>query len=195
MNHRRPAAGRLRPPAVSGEKRSAARSTRLRRYVLERGSQSHLSCGASASQRSRSFSMFGRGRLAAREYFGRSCLSAEPSKAVTTLRSVVHSACGSIRISNVKPRSSSRAGAEAEISVARLNFSRSYTSRRRPSSTFAERLPFFSSASLTSNRSAKSQPASIRTFTSTGSSSWLRIVNCSEKSVPYRARESPTASR
>ena len=31
MNHGRPAAGRLRPPAVSGEKRSAARSTRLRR--------------------------------------------------------------------------------------------------------------------------------------------------------------------
>ena len=31
MNHGRPAAGRLRPPAIGGEKRSAARSTRLRR--------------------------------------------------------------------------------------------------------------------------------------------------------------------
>ena len=31
MNHGRPAAGRLVPPATGGEKRSAARSTRLRR--------------------------------------------------------------------------------------------------------------------------------------------------------------------
>ena len=31
MNHGRPAAGRLLRPALSGEKRSAARSTRLRR--------------------------------------------------------------------------------------------------------------------------------------------------------------------
>ena len=45
MNQGSPAAGRLRPPATGGENRSAARSTRLRRYValqrlpvaLERG--------------------------------------------------------------------------------------------------------------------------------------------------------------
>ncbi len=31
MNQGSPAAGRLRPPATNGEKRSAARSTKLRR--------------------------------------------------------------------------------------------------------------------------------------------------------------------
>ena len=57
MNHGRPAAGRLRPPAIGGEKRSAARSTRLRRYVALSGSQSHSSRGASSSHRSRFRSM------------------------------------------------------------------------------------------------------------------------------------------
>ena len=37
---------------------------------------------------------------------------------------------------------------------------------------------------LTSNRSAKSQPASIRTSRSTGSSAWLRIVSCSQNPSP-----------
>ena len=41
MNQGRPAAGSERPPAIGGEKRSAARSTRLRRYVALSGSQSH----------------------------------------------------------------------------------------------------------------------------------------------------------
>ena len=52
MNHGRPAAGRLLRPAVMGEKRSAARSTRLRRYVFLSGSQSHSRRGASRIQRS-----------------------------------------------------------------------------------------------------------------------------------------------
>ena len=48
-------------------------------------------------------------------------------------------------------------------------------------------VPFFSSASLTSNRSAKSLPASIRTVESTGFSSWLRIVSSSGKPSPTAA--------
>ena len=54
MNHGSPAAGSARPPAIGGEKRSAARSTRLRRYVASSDPQSHSRRGASAIQRSRS---------------------------------------------------------------------------------------------------------------------------------------------
>ena len=57
MNQGRPAAGRLAPPATGGEKRSAAISTRLRRYVAFSGSQSHSTRGASSSHRRRSCSM------------------------------------------------------------------------------------------------------------------------------------------
>ena len=50
----RQAGGRqTRPSAISGEKRKAARSTRLRRYVAFSGSQSHSTRGASSSHRSR----------------------------------------------------------------------------------------------------------------------------------------------
>ena len=42
-------------------------------------------------------------------------------------------------------------------------------------------MPFFDSASLTSNRSAKSESASITIVRSTGAASWLRIVSSSWK--------------
>jgi hypothetical protein len=52
----------------------------------------------------------------------------------------------------------------------------------------AEYVPFFFSASLTSNRSAKSLPASIRTSMRTGFSLWFRIVNSSVKPWPTARR-------
>ncbi len=70
MNHGNPAAGRLLPPATGGENLSAARSTRLRRYVDFSGSQSHSSLGASSIHRSRLRSMFGFA-LPPCPYFGR----------------------------------------------------------------------------------------------------------------------------
>ena len=69
MNHGRPAAGRLRPPAIRGEKRSAARSIRLRRYVDLSGSQSHSRRGASAIHSSRERCMLGLALRFARPYF------------------------------------------------------------------------------------------------------------------------------
>ena len=125
MNHGRPAAGRLAPPAIGGEKRSAARSTRLRRYVVFSGSQSDSRRGASSSQCSRLRAMFGRA----------------PSLAALVLRSGVRPADAgggddvevgrplAVRLDagreKVRPCSSSFAGAVAEIVVSRLNVSRS----------------------------------------------------------------------
>ena len=85
---------------------------------------------------------------------------------------------------NVKPFSSIVAGADAEMVVIRSNVSRSYTRCKPCSSTRFAYFPFFFSASLTSNRSAKSQSASIRTVSSTGSSAWFRIVSSSWNPSP-----------
>ena len=138
MNHGRPAAGSDLPrPATGGEKRSAARSTRLRRYVDFSESRSHSSRGASSTQASRLRSMFGRARLWPRAYFGRTNAPLAPA-AGTTSRSVVHSPPGSMRAAKVRPCSSIFAGALAEIAVARWNVSRSYPSTSRFFSTRAE---------------------------------------------------------
>ena len=56
-------------------------------------------------------------------------------------------------------------------------------------STRVEYFPFFASASLTSNRSAKSQPASTRTVRFAALSAWFRIVSSSWK--PSRDRALP----
>jgi hypothetical protein len=53
MYHGSPAAGRLCPGDSIGVKRSAARSVRLRRYVLASGSQSQRRRGAAAIQPAR----------------------------------------------------------------------------------------------------------------------------------------------
>jgi len=68
--------------------------------------------------------MLGRARLEPRAYFGLTYVRPAPD-AVTTSRSVVHSPCGSIRTLKVKPSLSSRAGAEAEISVSEDDLKRS----------------------------------------------------------------------
>ena len=78
--------------------------------------------------------MFGRARLAPRPYFGLAKVPTRPPRDVTTSRSVVQLSCGSIRIAKVRPCSSMLAGAEAEMTVSRLNVSRVYWRRRRPSS-------------------------------------------------------------
>ncbi len=93
-----------------------------------------------------------------------------------------------MRTLKVKPPSSSLARSDAEIMVARANVSRWYPRTRRPFSIVVEYFPFFFSASLTSNRSAKSQPASMRTVRLTGFSAWLRIVNSSWKPSPTARR-------
>ena len=85
---------------------------------------------------------------------------------------------------NVRPLSSIAAGAEAEIVVIRANVSRSYTRLRPSSSIRVVYVPFFFSASLTSNRSAKSESASTRTVSSIGSSAWLRMVSSSWNPSP-----------
>ena len=85
---------------------------------------------------------------------------------------------------NVRPFSSIAAGAEAEIVVIRANVSRSYTRWRPSSSIRLVYVPFFFSASLTSNRSAKSESASTRTVSSIGSSAWFRIVSSSWNPSP-----------
>jgi hypothetical protein len=95
MNHGNPAAGRLRFPAIGGEKRSAARSTRLRRYVTFSESKSLSRRGASFSHRSRLRSMFGCARRSFRAYFGRTYVPPAPA-AVTTSISVVHEPWGSM---------------------------------------------------------------------------------------------------
>ena len=101
--------------------------------------------------------MFGRACLRPRPYFGRTYDPPGPASAVTTSRSVVQLPCGSMRIVNVRPCSSIAGGrrrrdarlaperlalvAEAQLAV--LDGRASY-------------VPSFLSASLTSNRSAKS---------------------------------------
>ena len=79
--------------------------------------------------------MFGRAFLRPRSYFGRMYVPASPAREVTTSRSVVQLACASIRILKVKPRSSTLAGAEAEMTVSRLKVLRSYARWSLPSST------------------------------------------------------------
>ena len=85
MNHGSPAAGRLFPRATKGEKRRAARSMRLRRYVFLSDSWSHSSLGASASHFSRLCSMFGRASAPLRTYLGRASRSALPSALTTSI--------------------------------------------------------------------------------------------------------------
>src|SRR3954447_17708139 len=112
MNQGSPAAGRLCPPITGGAKRSAARSTRLRLYVVWSGAQSDSTRGASSSHLSRLRSLFGRAFLPLR-YFGVVYLPPTPV-AVTTSRSVVQEPCGSILASSVRPVSSKVAGADEE---------------------------------------------------------------------------------
>src|SRR6266540_1938206 len=116
MNHGRPAAGRLFPPAMTGANRSAARSTRLRRYVATSESQSQARRGASAIQRSSSSSTASRGRLAAAA-LGRRGRLPGPNMAGTTCSSVVQEPCGSTRAVNCSPRSSTWAGSVVETVV------------------------------------------------------------------------------
>src|SRR6476469_2267111 len=118
MNHGSPAAGRLLPPITGGAKRSAARSTRLRRYVVVNGSQSDSTRGASSSHLSRLRSMFGRALVPLRSYFGVVYVPPTPA-AVTTSRSVVQAPCGSLLARSLGPVSSKVAGADYEIYVSR----------------------------------------------------------------------------
>ena len=130
MNHGRPAAGRLCPPAVSGENRSAARSTRLRRYVaLERRPSRTRARGACASQRSRSRLHVTRLRASAR----RAPVAAPASSVRSTTSSIGRPARRAARSATLKvrPFSSNLAGAVAEIVVSRVNVSRSYPSTER----------------------------------------------------------------
>ena len=125
MNHGRPAAGRLRPPATGGEKRSAARSTRLRRYVrLER-----LPVALEPRRRPepalevRAPSSGARTRL-------RPCLAAAPYAGHLRRRtssSVVHSPCGRDlqRRRSARSRRPPPALAASRSAVARANVSRS----------------------------------------------------------------------
>ena len=101
--------------------------------------------------------MFGWARRSPRRYLGRTKRPPAPA-AVTTSRSVVQEPCGSMVTTNVRPFSSIVAGADAEMVVIRSNVSRSYTRCKPCSSTRFVYFPFFFSASLTSNRSAKSSP-------------------------------------
>ena len=78
--------------------------------------------------------MFGRACFAPRPYFGRRTCRRAPPRDVTTSRSVVQLPCGSIRTAKVRPSSSMLAGAEAEMTVSRLNVSRAYWRCSRPSS-------------------------------------------------------------
>src|SRR4029453_3047342 len=124
MNHGSPAAGRLRPRATGGEKRRAARSTRLRRYVRLSGSQSHSSRGGSATQRSRSRARFLRAAGG----------TIDPTE-VMTFRSVDQLPCAPISREKVKLFLSTFAGSDDEIVVVRENVPRSYVSTSVPSST------------------------------------------------------------
>ena len=123
MNHGSPAAGRLLPPAIGGEKRRAARSTRLRRYVAFSGAESHSRRGASSIHRSRLRSMFGLARFGRRPYFGWLNVPPPPPRDVTTSRSVVQLPCGSIRTAKVKPvlvDAGRRRGGDDRLALERL---------------------------------------------------------------------------
>src|SRR3954451_4193664 len=88
MNQGSPAAGRLCPPITGGAKRSAARSTRLRLYVVWSGAQSDSRRGAASRHLLRLRSLFGRALFSLPWYFGVVYLPPAPI-AVTTSRSVV----------------------------------------------------------------------------------------------------------
>ena len=135
MNHGNPAAGRLLPPATGGEKRRAARSTRLRRYVAVSGAMSHSSLGASVDPPFEAPLHVRPGPFrAARVLRPAERAAADLPRDVTTSRSVVQLPCGSTRTAKVSPPSSMLAGAEAEMTVSRLNVSRAYWRDNRPSS-------------------------------------------------------------
>ena len=123
-NQGRPAAGRWWPGSMTGEKRSAARSTRLRWYVRLSGSQSQSRRGASSIHFSRLRSMFGRARLAPRSYLGVLPLAPAAPRPGVTWKSVVHSPWGSRCTLNVRPCSSTSHAVVAEIHVSRTNVSR-----------------------------------------------------------------------
>ena len=178
MNQGRPAAGRLRP---AGDQRREPQ----RGEVDEAAPVRRLAAGPSrtrAAARRRASARGSAACSAAACVAGRTCglraARRQPGTAVTTSRSVVHSPCGSMCDREREP---------VLVDLGRL--------RRRDHGLAAERLalvpedaagrprracstcPSSSSASLTSNRSAKSLPASMRTARSTGLSSWLRIVS------------------
>ena len=124
MNQGRPAAGSERPPAIGGEKRSAARSTRLRRYVALSGSQSHSMRGASSIQRSRFRLHAGLGALP--DPAPPSAPWPGPQRAVTTSMPVDHSPCGSMRILEREALLVDlRRAPSTMIAVARVNVPRS----------------------------------------------------------------------
>ena len=168
MNHGSPAAGRLRPPAIGGEKRSAARSTRLRRYVVFSRSSSHSRRGASASQLSRLLPILGRARrcaaLVLRPHVAPAGTGRRHDVKVggpRTVRFDLHGERQSVLVDLRRRRRGDRG-----FSFERLAFVTEQQDGRF--STRAEYVPFFSSASLTSKRSAKSEPASTRTVSFSG---------------------------
>ena len=87
------------------------------------------------------------------------------------------------RRTSARSRRTRRAATTRSPSTARRCRAGTSGGASRPSTRFAYE-PFFCSASLTSNRSAKSLSASIRTVRSTGSSSWFRIDSFSGKPLP-----------
>jgi hypothetical protein len=114
--------------------------------------------------------------------------SPEMNISAATSSSVFHSPCGSMRTLKLSPPSSTFARADDEMRVARTKVSRSYRSTSSPALTDLTYVPFFSSASLTSNKSAKSDAASRRTVSRTGFASWFRIVSSSWKPLPTARR-------
>ena len=111
--------------------------------------------------------------------------SVERSSSMATSSSVDHVPCGSISISKVRPPSSTMQSASRRSSSIATKVSRTYSSVSIWSDEpRREYEPFFSRASLTSKRSAKSQSASMRTTSSSGTASWLRMVSSSWKPLP-----------
>ena len=109
--------------------------------------------------------MLGRGRACCHGALGRAALARPPSsrrrrRARSSTRRAAR--CGTVKVS---PSSSTCAGAGRRDRTSRARTSRAGSRARRRAVVDPRRstLPFFSSASLTSNRSAKSQSASIRT--------------------------------
>ena len=173
MNHGSPAAGRLVPG-----RRSAARSAapRGRRGCAGTSRLQRVPVALEAAARRRatargSRSMLGRACFACALVLRRatSCRRRRALGA-SRRRSVVHSPCGStcdaerqaVLVERRTAAVAEIAGLAHERSRAR---SRARAGRR---STRVEYSPFFCRASLTSKRSAKSQPASMRTSRSTG---------------------------
>ena len=191
MNQGRPAAGIASPRAI-GAYRSAARSIRLRRYVVVTRLQSQPSFGARASQVARSSCCSAVVRRGRRASCSRTSSPSGPQTRATDPQgrrplpvSLPPGRCRSARRSSTGRR---LAGGDHRLPVELLPAVAEPQTAVLDTPVEPTHRLSFSPTCLISNRSAKSLATSSRTVNSTSSRSWLSTVSPSSKPPPVMDR-------